>query len=121
MHKICFTVSLFHASTCFEHHVLNVRKSKYYYTASGIITPVGGRPVHRSREDTFTHKQYTKQKIETDYNIYITIKIHKHKIRIYKPVHRTATYTYDDTRGYKIQFWPPDVEHMVLETCTGMK
>jgi len=24
--------------------------SKLYYTASGIITPVGGRPVHRLRE-----------------------------------------------------------------------
>jgi len=23
-----------------------------YYTASGIITPVGGRPVHRLREDS---------------------------------------------------------------------
>ena len=45
MHKICFTVSLFHASTCFEHHVLTVKKSKYYYTASSIITPVSGRPV----------------------------------------------------------------------------
>jgi len=22
-----------------------------YYTASGIVTPVGGRPVHRLRED----------------------------------------------------------------------
>ena len=41
MHKICFTISLFHASTCFEHHVLIVRRSKLYYTASGIITPVG--------------------------------------------------------------------------------
>ena len=46
MHKICFTVSLFHASKCFEHHVLIVRRSKLYYTASGIITPIGGRPVH---------------------------------------------------------------------------
>ena len=36
MHKICFTISLFHASTCFEHHVLIVRRSKLYYTASGI-------------------------------------------------------------------------------------
>jgi len=27
LHKICFTVSLFHASTCFKHHVLIVRKS----------------------------------------------------------------------------------------------
>ena len=25
--------------------------SKLYYTTSGIITPVGGRPVHRLRED----------------------------------------------------------------------
>jgi len=41
-----FTTSLFHASTCFEHHVLIIRKSKLYYTASGIITPISGRPVH---------------------------------------------------------------------------
>jgi len=46
MHKICFTISLFHAFTCFEHHVLIVRSSKLYYTASGIVTPIGGRPVH---------------------------------------------------------------------------
>jgi len=26
--------------------VLIIRRSKLYYTASGIITPVGGRPVH---------------------------------------------------------------------------
>jgi len=32
----------------------------------------------------FTHKQYTKQHNETEYNTYITIKIHKHKIRIHK-------------------------------------
>ena len=51
MHKICFKISLFHASTCFEHHVLIVRRSKLYYTASGIITPIGGRPVRRLRED----------------------------------------------------------------------
>ena len=29
--------------TCFEHHVLIVRRSKLYYTASGIITPIGGQ------------------------------------------------------------------------------
>ena len=40
-----FIISLFHASTCFEHHVLIVRRSKLYYTVSGIITPIGGRPV----------------------------------------------------------------------------
>jgi len=32
--------------------VLIIRKSKLYCTASGIITPVGGRPVHRLREDS---------------------------------------------------------------------
>jgi len=26
--------------------VFIIRRSKLYYTASGIITPVGGRPVH---------------------------------------------------------------------------
>ena len=43
-------MSLFHASTFVEHHVLIVRKSKLYYTASGIVKPIGGRPVHRLRE-----------------------------------------------------------------------
>ena len=32
--------------------VLIIRRSKLYYTVSGIITPVGGRPVHRLREDS---------------------------------------------------------------------
>ena len=73
-------MSLFHASTCFEHKVLIIRRSKLYYTASGIITPLGGRPVHG-----------------------------------------TATYRCDDTRGCIIQFWPHDDEHIVLETCTGIK
>ena len=40
--------TLLYASTCFEHHVLIISMSKLYYTASGIITPVGGRPVHMS-------------------------------------------------------------------------
>ena len=30
----------------FRAHVLIVRRSKLYYATSGIITPVGGRPVH---------------------------------------------------------------------------
>jgi len=42
-------VSLLCASTGFEHNVFIVRWSKLYYTASGIITPVGGRPVYRLR------------------------------------------------------------------------
>ena len=66
-----FIMRLFHASTCFEHHVLIVRRSKLCYTASGIITPIDGPPVHG-----------------------------------------TATYRCDDTRGCIVQFCPPDDEHM---------
>jgi len=44
--NFCFTISLFHASICFEDHLLIIRRSKLYYTASGIITPIGGRLVH---------------------------------------------------------------------------
>ena len=36
----------------FRAHVLIVRRAKLYYTVSGIITPIGGRPVHRLREDS---------------------------------------------------------------------
>jgi len=50
MHKICFTISLFHAFTCFE-HMLIIRRSKLHYTASGIITPISGCLVHGLRED----------------------------------------------------------------------
>jgi len=32
---------------------------KLYYTASGIVTPVGGRPVHRLREDWPLHVSST--------------------------------------------------------------
>ena len=39
-------ISVYHASTCFEHMVLIIRRSKLHYTASGIITPIGGQPVH---------------------------------------------------------------------------
>ena len=30
----------------FRAHVLIVRRAKLYYTVSGIITTIGGRPVH---------------------------------------------------------------------------
>ena len=36
--------------------VLIVRRSKLYYRASGIVTPVGGRPVRRSREESPAHR-----------------------------------------------------------------
>jgi len=37
-----------------------------------------------------------------------------------QPAHRTATYRCDDTRCCIIQFWPPDDEQIVLETCRGI-
>ena len=36
--NLVFLKSLFYASTFFEHHVLIIRRSKLYYTASGIFT-----------------------------------------------------------------------------------
>ena len=50
--------------------MLIVRRSKLYYAASGIITPVGGRPVHRLRDDARSTKHqknvefYSKNKFE---------------------------------------------------------
>ena len=55
----------------FRAHVFIVRRAKLYYTVSGIITPIGGPPVHG-----------------------------------------TATYRCDDTRGCIVQSYPPDDEHM---------
>jgi len=37
-----------HVSSTCAHH----QEVKLYYTASGIVTPVGGRPVRRSRESS---------------------------------------------------------------------
>jgi len=36
----------------FRAHVLIIRRLKLHYTASGIITLIGGRLVHRLREDS---------------------------------------------------------------------
>ena len=46
-----FIISLFQASTCFEHMCLWSGGQKLYYTVSGIITPIGGCPVHKLREE----------------------------------------------------------------------
>ena len=46
MHKICFTVSFISCLYMFRAHVLIIRRSKLHYTASGIVTPIGGRLVH---------------------------------------------------------------------------
>ena len=56
----------------------------------------------------------------------LSTRAHRHeaKIVLYRlsqPVHRTATYRCDDSRGCIVQFRLPDDEHMVLETCIGLK
>ena len=38
MQKFLFYNKLLYASTCFEHYVLIIRRSKLYYRASGIVT-----------------------------------------------------------------------------------
>ena len=43
MHKICFTVSFISCLYMFRAHVLIIRRSKLHYTASSIITRIGGR------------------------------------------------------------------------------
>jgi len=51
MHKFLFyNKFIIYASTCFEHCCAHHQEVKMYYTAPIIITPVGGRPVHRLRE-----------------------------------------------------------------------
>jgi len=51
MHKILFYNKFIMPLHVSNTVVLIIRRSKLYYTASGIITPVGGRPVHRLRDD----------------------------------------------------------------------
>jgi hypothetical protein len=49
MHKICFTISFISCLCMFRAHLLIIRRSKLHYTASGIITPIGGRLVDLSQ------------------------------------------------------------------------
>jgi len=52
MHKFLFYNKFIIWLCILRAHVLIIRRSKLYYTESGIITPVGGRPVHSLREDS---------------------------------------------------------------------
>ena len=53
--------------------VLIIRRSKLYYTASGIITPVGGRPLHRLREDWSQSSLNTLQNFRFEIQIFFLI------------------------------------------------
>ena len=43
--------------------MLIIRRSKLYYTASGTITPVGGRPVHWLKESSLNLRTGLVQKL----------------------------------------------------------
>ena len=57
MHKFLFynkfIICLYMFRALCTHH----QEVKLYYTASGIVTPVGGRPVHRLGGDSLIIKQ----------------------------------------------------------------
>jgi len=46
IHKICFIISFISCLYMFRAHVLIIMRSKLHYTASAIITSIGGRLVH---------------------------------------------------------------------------
>jgi len=58
MHKILFYNKFISCLYMFGAHVLIIRRSKLYYTAYGIITPIGGRLVHRLRQDVHETATY---------------------------------------------------------------
>ena len=94
----CFIISLLYASTCFEQYVLIIRWSKLYYTTSGIVTHCrlpSGAQVERLRESS--------------------LNLCSRELCTGRPPTEC-----DDTRCCIIQFWPPDDEHIVLETCRGL-
>jgi len=55
--NFCFKLSFISCLYMFRAHTFIIRRSKLHYTASGIIKPIGGRLVHRLREDgNMVHK-----------------------------------------------------------------
>jgi len=52
MHKNVFCNKFITCLYMFRALCAHHQEVKIVYTASGIITPVGGRPVHRLREDS---------------------------------------------------------------------
>ena len=80
--NFCFTISLFHASTCFEQMC----------SSSGVRIALHSLWYHH------TYRWPSHAQVEREV--------------LSQPVHQTATYRCDDTIGCVMQFWPPDDEHM---------
>ena len=54
----------------FRAHVLIIRRSKLHYTASGIVTPIGGRLVHGLRDDSYCKTKFCASSwLNTEINI----------------------------------------------------
>jgi len=81
--NFCFTISLFHASTCFEHMCSSPRGQN-----------CNTQPLVSS------HLQVAVSCTGWERTL------------LSLPMHETATYRCDDTRVCVMQFWPPDDEHM---------
>ena len=99
-------MSLFHASTCFEHHVLIVRRSKLYYTASGIIT-LKQVSVFFSKINKIT--KITKiqfYKYEFHYYVFILIELYFSNFSYFSNFRKKNTHFFqcDGTRGCIVQF-----------------
>ena len=99
----------------FRAHVLIIRRSTFHYTASGIITPIGGRLVPLSTCAPDGHLQVWWY--QTLYNSILTYWWWAHVLETC----RGMKYGCDDTRCCIIQFWPPDEWAHAFETCRGMK
>jgi len=105
MHKICFTISFISCLYMFRAHVLIIRKSKLHYTTSGIITPN-----QHDAQNLFHSKFYfTPLHVSSTCAHHQEVKISLHSLWYHH------SYRCDDTRGFAMQFWPPDDEHMCLK------
>jgi len=82
----CFTISLFHASTCFEH----------------MCSSSGGQNC------------ITQPLVSSHDSCFHSVTVQKSNALYVWPLKHVQ-------RGCVMQFWLPNDEHMVLETCRGMK
>ena len=80
----------------FRAHVLIVRRSKLYYTASGIITPIGGHPVHRLRDV----EAWNKLIIKFSASSWLIIKINILRCTVSKMSKLSTTFFYVGTSPY---------------------
>ena len=108
--------------------MLIIRRSKLYYTASGIITLSTKVAFIQLLKLCGVHLLYINCPIYRKCNLTVVKTCllcrwpsgaQVERI-LSQHVHWTATYRCDDTRCCIIQFSPPDDEHIVLETCRGI-